>query len=117
MSTISWALPSDDAQGLIARQVVQSTLVDHPRLEDVELVVGELAVNAFRHGSPPQYLFLDTPGDGTVTARVTQRETVRRPSFRSGSDEPSGLALVDAVASAWGWSVGDGRLEVWARFD
>lgn len=117
MSTISWALPSDDADGLVARQVVQSTLVDHPRLQDVELVVGELAVNAFRHGSPPQYLFLDTGADGAVVARVTQRETVRRPSRRPGGDEPSGLALIEAVADDWGWSVENGTLVVWARFD
>ena len=116
MSTISWALPPDDADGVVARQVVQSTLVGHPRLQDVELVVGELASNAFRHGRPPQYLFLDTGGDGTVVARVTQRETVRRPTEQQDDDPPSGLALVASVADDWGWTLQDGKLEVWARF-
>lgn len=116
MSTISWALPPDDADGVVARQVVQSTLVGHPRLQDVELVVGELASNAFRHGRPPQYLFLDTGGDGTVVARVTQRETVRRPTEQQDGDPPSGLALVASVADDWGWTLQDGKLEVWARF-
>lgn len=117
MSTISWALPADDADGTVARQVVQSTLVGHSRLEDIELVVGELASNAFRHGSPPQYLFLDTGPEDTVVARVTQRETVRRPALREDGEDPSGLALIAAVADGWGWSLLDGRLVVWARFD
>lgn len=118
-TTSSWALPADDAHGEVARRAVQSALAHHPRIEDVELVVNELASNAFRHGSPPQTLHIEVESAGRVLVRVSEHETLRRPTLHA-SGEPGvgfGLGLVASVADDWGWSLADGVLVVWASFD
>jgi serine/threonine-protein kinase RsbW len=89
--------------------------VDRMAVEEVNLVVGELVMNAVRHGRP-------LPGDTVETAWAFLGDSTLRFSVRDGGhvDElhaqiPSptalggrGLGIVERLCSAWSYSTSDG---------
>jgi PAS domain S-box-containing protein len=87
-------------------------------LDALELVVSELASNALLHGAAPVVLRVAPAGEGGG-ARVEVHDGSRtlpvRP--RRGSDGLTGrgLALIDAVASAWGVDATPEGKAVWVE--
>lgn len=106
-----------------AREFAKRTLVDH-RLEDlvddVRLVVSELATNASRHAQTPYTVTLGEVGpvllltvhDGSSTA-PTARGAPPRPRALGGR----GLHILDLICDTWGVTVmPDETKSVWATF-
>lgn len=85
-------------------------------VDDAELVVGELVVNAIQADASSVDLQLEVHYD-RIEIAVTDDGT-GRPTLRvAASDDPSGrgLQIVAAVAADWGATVdADGRTVVWA---
>ena len=104
-----------------ARHFVCSLLIDHRFLhlvEDVRLVVSELATNAVRHAKTPIIVTLEqvdqfvllTVADGSLAAPVRQATDVLDTGGR-------GLSIVDLVSHDWGVIRGPGETKsVWASF-
>lgn len=112
------ALPPLSALRRWAARAVPGLDADH--LWAVQLVVTELATNAYEHGSGPV----------TVTASATHRpcsallevhdDGEARPS--AGSPGPAscrgrGLVLVDGLSREWGVRAAEPGKTVWARID
>ncbi|HLT68525.1 MAG TPA: ATP-binding protein [Acidimicrobiales bacterium] len=87
-------------------------------VDDVVLMVSELVTNAVLHGAGDVEVTLDR-SDDVVRVEVADEGgfALPRPG-RPGSDDVTGrgLAIVDALADAWGDSVDDrGRTRVWVE--
>jgi len=106
-----------------AREFVTQTLVEHrlgDLVEDVRLVVSELATNASRHAQTPYTVSLGEVGpvllltvhDGSSTV-PTAHAAHPRPKAVAGR----GLHIVDLICDAWGVAVmPDETKSVWATF-
>jgi PAS domain S-box-containing protein len=100
-----------------ARRQVTSHLVGSglPDLaEDAALAVSELVTNATLHGIPPVHLRLRTTGSG-VHLEVADGSPLGPEPLASGPDDTvgRGVAVVEAVSSAWGWHPTDTGKVVW----
>lgn len=88
----------------------------HELYDDAALVVSELAVNAIRHAESGFTVSLDRIDD---RVRITVGDADPTPPVRRSADlramSGRGLALVDAVAAAWGSSPAEGGKLVWAE--
>ncbi|MHB2024730.1 MAG: SpoIIE family protein phosphatase, partial [Mycobacteriales bacterium] len=106
-----------DARRATRAAVTEADLA--PCADDAELVVSELVTNALLYGLPPVFVRLTANG-GSLLIEVSDgsREPPVPPEASSPGNEwmtGRGLALVAAVASAWGVRPqGDGKT-VWAR--
>ena len=118
---VELSLPSGEASPGRARAAVGTWLsahVDEPMLDDALLLVSELVTNSVRHAR--------APNDAQITVRAWRREEGFRFEVRDAGrqgavgirdravDEAGGygLALVAALASAWGVKRADGTT-VW----
>lgn len=114
-----WPLPPDTTAPGVARHIVASALTSWRDPHDAVLVASELVTNAVQHGLPPIELNLHF-GTGRLRLTVSNAvgTTLNVPRFVApGSDEPDGrgLAIVEAVSSAWGWSGTQRTISVWAE--
>ncbi|MGW0840368.1 ATP-binding protein [Streptomyces sp. NPDC002787] len=122
----SFRLPRHPASVGLARRRVREHLVDwghgedSPALEDVVLVVSELATNAVRHGPLLEREFevaVTALADGSCFIEVSD-EGMAVPRLREAGEWEEtgrGLWLVEHVAAAWGvWSRGRHGKTVWA---
>lgn len=87
-------------------------------IDDTAMVVSELMTNAILHTETPKIgATITRIGDQAIRLEVRDR-SVREPHApRTGNSEESGrgIALVDALASAWGWERVFGGKKVWAE--
>jgi anti-sigma regulatory factor (Ser/Thr protein kinase) len=100
-----------------SRRLVERTLGDHPRLEDIVLASSELVANAVVHGR-------DTENAGMslgIAAHATHLRVwvVHRGNwFDPRADRGvHGLGLVDRIADRWGIGERDGSVTVWFEVD
>jgi anti-sigma regulatory factor (Ser/Thr protein kinase) len=85
-------------------------------VEAVALTAHELVANARLHGHPPVELRLvNSPSELLVEVRDTSTDRPRRLSVAPDEEHGRGLQVVEALASAWGATVGSGSKVVWAR--
>lgn len=104
-----------------ARHFVCTLLIDHRLLylvDDVRLVVSELATNAIRHANTPFAVTLER-ADPSVLLTVTDGSPV--PPIRLAADVLDtggrGLSIVDQVSRDWGVTPWPGEAKsVWASF-
>ncbi|WP_149828284.1 ATP-binding protein [Streptomyces tailanensis] len=122
----SFRLPRHPASVGLARRRVRDHLADwghgdgEPALEDVVLVVSELATNVVRHGPLLEREFevaVTALADGSCLVEVSD-EGMAVPRLREvgqWEENGRGLQLVDHLAAAWGvWSRGRHGKTVWA---
>jgi anti-sigma regulatory factor (Ser/Thr protein kinase) len=87
-------------------------------LEDIELVVNELASNAFDHGRSPRLLRLyrlTEPCFVRVEVDDSSPEPPDLGSSRLGGDRGRGMVIVNRLAKDWGVTHGIGVKTVWAE--
>ena len=87
-------------------------------IDDITMVVTELMTNAILHTETPKIgATITRVGNQTVRLEVRDRSPKEPHAPRTGNTDESGrgIALVDALASAWGWErIFDGK-KVWAE--
>jgi serine phosphatase RsbU (regulator of sigma subunit)/anti-sigma regulatory factor (Ser/Thr protein kinase) len=113
-------LPAEPASGAAARRFVERTLAGVPadgeRLDTLVLLCSELVTNAVLHAAAPSEVRLRLR-DGRVRLEVHDPSPqVPLPRDQDGQDGRAasgyGLALVAALADAWGVERGDGLPDV-----
>jgi anti-sigma regulatory factor (Ser/Thr protein kinase) len=121
-------LPGTERSVRLARAFLRDTLVPayvapgDELLDDVVLVVDELAANGVRHtasGRGGTISIAVLVGDGVLRAEVTDDGAGgATPVLRAASNGESGrgLHIVDALASRWGHRTCGVRTTVWAEF-
>lgn len=86
-------------------------------VDDAELITSELVTNAIEHGNGLVELHLSAMAD-RVRISVLDGDPSRVPTVagdRGLSVGGRGLALVEKLASAWGYEIGEQGKEVWAE--
>ena len=125
MSQTLWlyqtALIADSNSPSQAREFVRAHLVEHRLgylVDDVELVVSELATNALLHARTSFNVTLQDTGDAVLL--TVQDDCPAVPSLvRAGllDEGGRGLTIVDFVSRDWGITTGPGESKsVWASF-
>lgn len=105
-----------------ARRFVRYSLLAHDLRElvdDVELVVSELATNAMKHAGTPFTVTLETFGH-LVLVVVMDGSPTSPHQGRAGMLDTTGrgMAIVGSLSRAWGVSPGAASAKsVWALFD
>ena len=106
-----------------ARRVVQALLPVwglEPLCDDAQLVVSELVSNAFRHAPDTDSFELELVRrhDG-VRIALADGSSVRPLIAELTDDQPSGrgMAIVEALATAWGAEDHHGGKRVWVDLD
>ena len=121
----SWShenrFPDDPRSASRARAFVREHLVEHglePLVDDVGLVVSELATNAVRHAGTSFTVVLTGADDSVVVGVVDGSKWVPQevPSGPWGLGG-RGLDIVDQVSRDWGVRAQGPAKSVWARFD
>ncbi len=116
--TLLLARPDAPAQArvFVARQLLGHGL-DH-LVDDMSVVVSELATNAVRHAGTPFAIRVEgRPDDILLSVRDGDRSVpaMHPPDLWRASGR--GLLLVQALSGDWGISVDGGGKSVWACFD
>lgn len=99
-----------------ARAVVQDLLDDETgEVRDVAvLLTGELVTNALVHGGGRFWLAIEIGRDAVrVAVSDRNREVPRVLHPSSDREHGRGMAIIDALASAWGTDRRPGRKSVW----
>ena len=115
------ALPGVPGSVSRARHFVFSRLVEHRLshlVDDVQLVVSELAANAVRHARTPFKVILEKAGNSVLLS--VQDGSPSRPAHVATDDLGTagrGVSIVDLVSQDWGVTDGPGEgKSVWASF-
>jgi anti-sigma regulatory factor (Ser/Thr protein kinase) len=105
------------------RDFVRQLLEGCPVVNDVILLASELATNAVRHtasGADGTFCVLVQAAGGRVRVEVHDMGSVTAPAVRH-SDPPresgAGLAVVEAIASRWGFHGSQFGRVVWFEMD
>jgi anti-sigma regulatory factor (Ser/Thr protein kinase) len=121
--TTEWVLPEDLTAAAAARghitEALRASGAPDETIDDAVLVASELAANAARHGRPPFTLRVEL-FDGQVRITVGDHGDAGGPTFTDADTESGhgrGMALVNALSRAIGWSRSGSRLDVWADLD
>jgi anti-sigma regulatory factor (Ser/Thr protein kinase) len=117
-------LPGEECAVATGRRFVRDVLGRrHPALDKVVLGVSELATNAIKHtpsGDGGQIMIRLAAVGPVVRAEVTNDGSTPppRPRVRPDADaeDGRGLAILEALADAWGVTEQAGRITVWAEF-
>jgi anti-sigma regulatory factor (Ser/Thr protein kinase) len=113
---IDTTLPRIPSCGTLARRLVCRSLapaLDAAALGDIEVVVSELAENAYLHGRGRIELRV-AMDDGRVRIEVSDEGNGASEVLKQRAQGPYGLGLtvVDELSTAWG--AYDGSTHVWA---
>lgn len=107
LPTLSHRFAPSAAQVKPARAFVAGLLgEEHPCRDDAMLLTSELAANVVRHAVEAEFLVSVAFPDTGVMVAVEDGGSSKIPHLRRpADDEPDGrgLALVDALASRWGY--------------
>lgn len=115
------ALAAVPKSARLARDFVSLHLVEHrlPQLvDDVRLVVSELATNAVTHAKTPFVVTLSMSGGVVLLVLQDESLTVPIRSERGVMDMSGrGLMIVESLSQEWGINTGlHGSKSVWASF-
>lgn len=123
-NSVDWShqtvLRADPVSASLARQFVCTHLAAHGLqhlVEDVRLVVTELATNAVEHARTSFILTLSMANSAVRVGIVDESTSAPVACTPLDTDTSGrGLLLVDRLSQAWGSSVSDGLKTVWASF-
>lgn len=111
-------LPFEVASVTTARGVVTDVLLEYGAgrraIDDANIVVGELVMNAVRHGSPRAENSVEIAwvlGDDTLRFSVCDGGAVDHLEARMPSPDAiggRGLAMVDLICRGWSYDTADG---------
>lgn len=105
-ATVSVELPSEPASVPSARRLVRQALTEMGQgalADDAELLTTELVTNALLHGREPVRVTVTRHGPGVlVKVHDGNAQLPRRHHYRADATTGRGLALVEAIAAAWG---------------
>ena len=90
--------------------------LDGSELDDLVIVVNELAANAINYGQAPQQVSVQRTR-ASIRICVTQARLDSLPLPHIASENGSrgrGLVLVDALSHDWGWWASAKEVAVWA---
>ena len=118
-----WVLPADSTAPATARAAVAEAGV-RPAV-DASIVVSELVTNAIRHGAAPVILRLrDSAGRLRIEVVNRQRPGAAPLAAAAPFELPAagvvggrGLAIIDRLATKWGWDEDEEMTTVWAELD
>jgi two-component sensor histidine kinase len=86
--------------------------------DDVLLIVSELVTNAVQHALGSEIAFVATRGNRHLLIEVSDGSTAapaKPQAITDNAEDGRGLALVEALASDWGWTPHeDGTKSTWA---
>jgi anti-sigma regulatory factor (Ser/Thr protein kinase) len=102
--------------GARARRIVERQFgarLDTRTLDDLKLVVSELASNAYLHGTGKIRLKLDADEERVRVAVMDEGHDFTIKIRRAGALSGHGLRLVDRLCSQWG--AYEGSTHVWAE--
>jgi anti-sigma regulatory factor (Ser/Thr protein kinase) len=109
-------LPREPTCGAVARRIVErqyGARLDYRTLDDLRLVVSELATNAYVHGIGKIRLRLDANEQRVRVAVMDEGHGATIKIGRLGAHGGLGLRLVDQLCSQWG--AYEGSTHVWAE--
>ena len=110
-------LPAGDAAATVARASIRSAADGLERLDDLILLVTELATNAVLHAGGAQELSFHRGRDAVVIA-LTDRSVTSAPAVgRLGTTSPTGrgMAIVDSLSDQWGVTLTSTSKTVWCE--
>jgi anti-sigma regulatory factor (Ser/Thr protein kinase) len=101
----TYTLPNSPRSPALARMLVRQALADCPPsvTDAAELLVSELVTNAVRHAETDLILHISTTPGVRVVVEDTSPDPIEARIAAVDTDAGRGLAIVDAVATAWGW--------------
>jgi two-component sensor histidine kinase len=109
-------LPRQPTCGAVARRIVETHFgarLDSGTLDDLKLVVSELASNAYAHGIGRIRLRLDGDEERVRVAVMDDGQGASIKIRQVGAPGGSGLRLVDHICARWG--AYEGSTHVWAE--
>jgi anti-sigma regulatory factor (Ser/Thr protein kinase) len=109
-------LPREPRCGAVARRIVErhyGAHLDSGMLDDLKLVVSELATNAYVHGIGRIRLRLEADRQRVHVAVMDEGHNATIKITQVGAYGGNGLRLVDQLCSRWG--AYEGSTHVWAE--
>jgi len=101
----TYTLPNSTRSPALARTLVHQALAECPPAvtDAAELLVSELVTNAVRHAETGLVLHISVTPGIRVVVEDTSPDPIQERVAAVDTDAGRGLALVNALSSAWGW--------------
>ncbi len=115
MWTGTYSLPNSTRSPALARLLVRQALMDCPPgvSDSAELLVSELVTNAIRHAETELVLRIALAPRMRIAVEDTSADPVHVRLATLDGDQGRGLAIVEALASTWGWASTATGKQVW----
>lgn len=112
-----WTLSNEPPSAAQARHLVEEALPAHPSLDHIVLVTSELVANAVRHGHGDVEVSVEHAGPAvTLAVSVAADSDPAMGSPGPDAESGRGLAMVESLATRWGWERRGSIVRVWAEF-
>jgi anti-sigma regulatory factor (Ser/Thr protein kinase) len=95
---------NDLSEIVAAREFLRETVLDHARLDDLLVIVSELATNAVQHAAVPFEVSIENDADRTRVQVADGGKGWPHPAPTPSAGEAGGrgLRIVAALAARWG---------------